>query len=119
MISKTKDQTAGLFDPVAQGLRVALRVQPGASQTRIDGPAKLDNGRVVLKARVTEPPEGGKANAAVIKLLAKTWKVPKSNLRVTAGHGKRRKTLLITGEASELGSRLRAWLAALETRSGP
>ncbi len=115
MISRTKDQTVGPFDPVAQGLRVALRVQP-TSRTRIDGPAKLDDGRVVLKVRVTEPPEDGKANAAVIKLLAKTWKVPKSSLRVTAGHGERRKTLLIAGEASELGSRLRAWLAALNTK---
>ncbi len=114
MVFEAKDRGADPFDPAAEGLRVALRVQPGASRARIDGPARLDDGRVVLKVRVTEPPEGGKANAAVIKLLAKTWKVPKSSLRVIAGHGGRRKTLLIAGEASELRSRLRAWLAALD-----
>ncbi len=106
-----KDRGADPFDPVAEGLRVALRVQPGTSRSRIDGSAKLDDGRVVLKVRVTEPPENGKANAAV---LTKTWKMPKSSLRVIAGHGGRRKTLLVAGQAAELLPRLRAWLAALD-----
>jgi uncharacterized protein (TIGR00251 family) len=100
------------------GLRVELRVQPGASRARIDGPARLDDGAVVLKVRVTEPPEGGKANAAVVKLLAKAWKVPKGALRVVAGAGARRKTVLVEGDPDALGARLGTWLAGLDERGG-
>ena len=79
-----------------------MRLQPGASRAAIEGLAELADGRVVLKVRVGEPPEGGKANAALIKLLAKTWKLPKSRLRIIAGHSQRLKTLLIEGDASGL-----------------
>ena len=92
------------------GLRVALRVQPGASRTGIDGTKALDDGHLVLALRVSAPAEGGKANAAVIKLLAKTWKVPKSAIEVIAGHGDRRKTVLIAGDAAALQAHVQAWL---------
>ncbi|MFQ5774074.1 MAG: DUF167 domain-containing protein [Kiloniellaceae bacterium] len=94
-------------------MRVALRVQPGASRARIDGPAALGDGSVVLKVRVTEPPEGGKANAAVLRLLAKAWGVPKGRLEIVAGAAERRKTLHVAGDTAELQARLAAWLAAL------
>src|SRR3546814_8436576 len=59
-------------------LLVDLRLQPGASRAKVDGPARLDDGAMVLKLRVTEPPEDGKANAALVRLLAKSWGLPKS-----------------------------------------
>lgn len=102
------------FSTTATGLRVAVRVQPGASRTRIDGLKVLDDGQAVLAIRVSAAPEGGKANAALIKLLAKTWKVPKSAVAVIAGHGGRRKIVHIDGDPAALQTRLRAWLAGIE-----
>jgi uncharacterized protein (TIGR00251 family) len=99
------------FTATAAGVRVAVRVQPGASRTGIDGLKTLDDGRVVLAIRVTAAAEGGKANAALIKLLAKTWKVPKSALEIVAGHGNRRKIVQIDGDPTGLQARLRGWLA--------
>lgn len=93
------------------GLLVDLRLQPGASRARVDGLAVLDDGARVLKVRVTEPPEGGKANAALIKLLAKAWKLPKSSLSLVAGHTDRRKTLALAGDPDELRRRLECWLS--------
>jgi len=98
------------------GVRVALRVQPGARRTGIDGTRVLDDGKMVLALRVSAPAEGGRANAAVIKLLAKAWKIPKSAIEIVAGHGDRRKSVLIAGDAATLHARLRAWLA--ETTTG-
>lgn len=95
------------------GLLVDLRLQPGASRARVDGVATLDDGATVLKVRVTEPPEGGKANAALIKLLAKAWKLPKSSLSLVAGHTDRRKTLAVTGDPAALRRELEGWLARL------
>ena len=103
------------FTVTAAGVRVAVRVQPGASRTGIDGLKILDDGRVVLAIRVSAAADGGKANAALIKLLAKTWKVPKNSLDIVAGHGKRRKIVQIHGDSTGLQARLRAWLADFVT----
>ncbi len=101
------------FEVAAEGLRVALKVSPKAARAGVAGVEADTAGRARLKVRVTEAPEGGKANAAVVKLLAKAWKLPKGALRVTAGTKDRRKTLLVAGDPDELGPRLRSWLAGL------
>lgn len=88
-----------------------LRVQPGASRESIEGLVTLPDGRIALKVRVCAPPEGGRANAALVKLLAKAWKLPKSAISIVSGQGQRSKTLLISGDPAALESRLRAWLA--------
>lgn len=106
---------APLFQAVEGGVRVHLRVQPKASRNRIDGLAARPEGGAVLRLRVTAPPEAGKANAAVIKLLAKAWGVPKSGLEIASGAADRNKTLLIHGDPATLVPRLRAWLLKLES----
>jgi uncharacterized protein YggU (UPF0235/DUF167 family) len=54
------------------GVTVELRAQPRARRTA------LDCAGGALKAQVTAPAEDGKANAAVVELLAETWRLPKS-----------------------------------------
>lgn len=71
----------------------------------------LADGRHAVKARVLEPPEGGRANSALIKLLAKTWGLPKTRITLLSGHKERCKTVLLAGEASGLEADLRRWLA--------
>ncbi len=101
------------FEAVPEGLRVALKVTPKAARAGIAGVEADAAGRARLKVRVTEAPEGGKANAAVVKLLAKAWKLPKGALEVTAGAKDRRKTLLVAGDPDALAAQLRTWLAGL------
>ena len=92
---------------------LAVRLQPGASRNQIDGLELAADGSCVLKARVTAPPEAGKANAALIKLLAKSWRIPKSDLSLVSGHHNRRKLLSIAGNPSRLQPRIEAWLKSL------
>ena len=66
-----------------------MRVTPKASRNRI----VEENG--ALRVYVTVAPEGGKANAAVIKLLAKALGVPKSSLVLIRGQSSRDKLLRI------------------------
>jgi len=101
----------GPFTATAQGVRVALRVQPGARGDGIDGLATLADGRLALKARVAAAPEAGKANAALVKLLAKAWRLPKGAISVVAGQGARTKTLEVAGEPVSLLAQLERWLA--------
>ncbi len=102
------------FVPVKGGLRLAVRLQPGARKTEICGLAALADGGVALKARVTAVPEGGKANAALIALLAKTWRLPKGAFEIVSGRSDRTKTLLIAGDPASLEAKLAAWFQDIE-----
>lgn len=104
---------ASPFRTVADGLRVAVRLTPKAAQARIQGVAREADGGTALKVAVTAPPEAGKANTALIALLAKAWRLPKSSLSLVAGAGDRRKTLHLAGEPQALRARLQTWLEGL------
>jgi uncharacterized protein YggU (UPF0235/DUF167 family) len=88
------------------GVTVALRAQPRARRTG------LELGRDgMLKALVTAPPEDGKANDAVIALLADTWHVPKSSIVVKTGNAARDKVLSLQGEPQALAVRIGNWVS--------
>lgn len=78
-------------DPLG-ALRV--KVTTKAKSERIKKETRSD-GSVVYKVYVTAAPEDGKANEAVIKLLAKELGVAKSCLTITHGHKSREKTIEI------------------------
>lgn len=94
----------------SDGVRVALRVTPRAGRNRIDGLITDADGRAALKLLVTAAPEDGKANMAVLKLLAKAWGVPRTALSVTSGAAARRKIVHIAGDGPALARRIHAWL---------
>jgi uncharacterized protein len=63
----------------------------------------------VWKVRVAAAPEGGKANAAVIRLVAATLCVPVRDVEIVSGHGSRDKTVALTGiDDDEVERRLAA-----------
>ncbi len=65
---------------VAGGTRLRLRVKPGARKTAIVG---VHGG--ALKIAVAAAPEKGKANRAVVKLLAETFGLPSSAVTIASG----------------------------------
>jgi uncharacterized protein (TIGR00251 family) len=80
-------------------MRITVRLTPKGGRDAIDGWSERDGERL-LKARVAAPPEDGKANAALIALLAKTLAVPKSAIRLVGGASSRRKTLDIDADVA-------------------
>lgn len=108
---------SGVIDAVADGVRLTLRVTPKASRNAIAGLADTASGGKALKVTVTAVPENGKANEAVVKLLAKAWKLPKSSLSVVAGATDRNKILHVAGDPAELTRRLSA-LLPMESSDG-
>ncbi len=90
------------FERLPDGLRLHLRVTPNASADRIEGTEHRDDGTAVLRVRVTAVPDKGKANAAVIALLAKALGIPKSAITLAAGETARFKTLRIAGDPDAL-----------------
>jgi uncharacterized protein len=72
--------------------RVRLRVSPGARRTEVAG--RYGDG---WKVRVSAPPERGRANEAVLDLLADTLELPRRSLSIVSGHGAREKVVLMEG----------------------
>ena len=76
-------------------MQLNVRVQPKAKRNVIE----VDDDRVVV--RVTAAPEGGKANDAVVTLLAKKLGLAKGRITVVRGHKARDKQLEIQGIETE------------------
>jgi uncharacterized protein YggU (UPF0235/DUF167 family) len=92
---------------------VRLRVQPRARRNKVDGQIVEADGGAALKVAVTEAPEDGKANAAVIALLAKALGFPRSAFAVVAGATDRRKIIHLQGDPARLMQALERWLEGL------
>jgi uncharacterized protein (TIGR00251 family) len=87
------------------GVTIELRVQPRARRSALEVTSESE-----LKAAVTAPPEDGKANDAVIALLADAWRLPKSAFEVVRGATARQKTLSVAGEPALLADRIAEWM---------
>ena len=90
------------------GVRVEVKVTPNASRNHL---ALKD---CQLRAWVTVPPEKGKANKAVIKLMAKAWSLPKTSLSVMTGVTSRHKAVGIEHDKETVTRNLWAWTAQQE-----
>ena len=61
----------------------------------------------IVQASVTSPPENGKANQALVRLLADEWKMPRSSISLAAGSLSRNKVILIEGWPDSLMQQLK------------
>lgn len=75
--------------------RITVRVTPNASRNAIMLAGEGDAAEAIL-IRVTTTPEDGKANAAVLKLLAKALGIPRSGLSIVRGDTARIKIIQIS-----------------------
>ena len=55
--------------------------------------------------RVSAPPEGGRANDAVVRLLADTLALPQRDVAIVSGHGARDKVVSLAGIAPDEAER--------------
>ena len=76
----------------AVSTRVRLRVSHGANSAHVVG----RHGEA-WKVRVAAPPEGGRANEAVVRLLAETLSLPRDAVTLVSGHGARDKIVQLAG----------------------
>jgi len=77
----------------AQG-RASVRVTPAASSDSAEIGADAD-GSPQLQIRVTAPPDKGKANKAVCKLIAKTLGIAQSHVEIAGGETSRLKLVMV------------------------
>jgi uncharacterized protein len=80
---------------VANGCTIAVRVHPGARKNGVTG---VHAGAV--KISLTTPPTDGRANEALIALLAELLRVPRGRISLVSGATNRSKMLRITGKSA-------------------
>ena len=82
--------------------RISVTVSPGAARTELVGRHGAG-----WKARVAAPPERGRANEALVGLLAGALEVPPRSVRVVGGQRGRAKVVEVDGlELGEVERRL-------------
>jgi len=97
------------FRREAHGLTVTLKVQPKASRNAIGDVVEIPDGWA-LKVAVTAPADKGKANAAVVALLAKAFGVAKRDVTLVLGETDRRKVVHVAGDAPPLAVIAQQWM---------
>lgn len=89
------------YKETEEGVCLYLKVTPKAAQNRI-GKVIASPDQVQLKVYVTAAPEDGKANLAVIELLASEMGIAKSQLVIIKGHTQHNKVCLIKQNNAQL-----------------
>lgn len=104
-----------LFDVTSEGdVVLRLHVQPGAGRTAVVG-----RHGDALKVRVAAPPEGGRANDAVLALVASTLGVKAEAVELASGPASRSKRVRVTGvEPDDVARLLDEAIAADADRPG-
>jgi uncharacterized protein (TIGR00251 family) len=97
---------------MAASATVQLRVSPGASRPEIVG--RHGEG---WKVRVEAPPERGRANDAVVRLLAAVLDLPKDDVAIVSGHGRRDKIVRLSGIGPDEAARRLASAASSRAES--
>jgi uncharacterized protein (TIGR00251 family) len=87
---------------------LAVRLTPKADRDAIEATGVLADGREFVSVRVRAVPEDGAANAALVRLLAKTLKRPKSAVELVSGATQRLKQIRIAGNPDDLVRRIEA-----------
>jgi uncharacterized protein (TIGR00251 family) len=75
-----------------RGLTFAVRIVPRASRSEIVG--EYDG---ALRVRIAAPPLEGAANRELIRLLARTFKLPQNAVDIVSGGGSKSKLVRIRG----------------------
>ncbi|AWM26852.1 hypothetical protein N181_15020 [Sinorhizobium fredii USDA 205] len=86
--------------------RLTVRLTPNGGRDAIDGFETAADGEEHLKVRVRAVPEKGKANEALIALLAKALGLARNRITLVSGDTQRKKILRIDADPEAVHKRL-------------
>jgi uncharacterized protein len=88
---------------------LTVRLTPKAGRDAIGEITTLADDRMAVRIHVRAPPAEGEANRALIALLAKTFRVPKSGIEIVTGASARLKQVRIAGDPAALSGIVEKW----------
>jgi hypothetical protein len=90
-----------------------VRLSPRAKSDRLVGVSDAAEGGRRVKASVTAPAQDGRANEALLQLLAKAWRRPRRDLSIVAGATSRNKIVRVAGASPKEIAKLLSEIAVL------
>jgi len=84
------------LEPHAEGVVLLVKAHPSAKQNALRG---VHDGH--LRVAVTAPPEKGKANQAILELLAEKLDLKRGQVELLGGETSNKKRVLVRGVAAE------------------
>ncbi len=108
----------GPLIPADDGLQVVIRLTLRAKADRVIAvaAAAAAEGRQVVKVCVAAPAADGRASEALLRLLARAWRLPRRDPAIGARAASRHKRVRVAGDPWRLLDRLGALIAALPGR---
>jgi len=103
------DHLPALYSEGKDGLYLNVHAQPGARRAQLRG---LHGDAV--KIAIGEVAQDGKANKAIVQVIAKAVNLPVSDVKITSGMTSRRKRVLLRGNSDTLKQNLELWLKGVE-----
>lgn len=89
------------------GVIVTVRATPRATRPAVAGVVAMADGHPALAVRVAVPPVEGKANAAIVDLLARALGVRRGDVTILSGETGRAKRIAVRGDGALLAGRIR------------
>ncbi len=86
---------ADAITETGSGVTITLDVTAGAKKASF--PAGYNEWRKSIRCHVTAPAVGGRANRAIVELIAETLGVPRADVSIASGHTSARKTVVVVG----------------------
>lgn len=90
------DSLETTVEAATDGVVIRVRAQPGARRNGVTGVREGE-----LCVAVTAPPDRGRANDAIVKVLAEAIGVSRSRVKILSGQTNRHKRLVVEGVAVE------------------
>jgi uncharacterized protein len=100
--------------PHNDGVILSVRLTPKSSKNALIGLRATADDGLVCAIKVTAPPDKGKANAALLKLIAKSLHLPAGKVVLHSGHTSRHKEVLVHGETVAIMAAINTWLESTE-----
>ncbi len=98
------------WNATSSGVAIAIKAQPGARREAVLGVAEAAARpgwpATRLRVAVSAPPEDGRANAAILRLLAEELGVKRAACRLVQGQTSREKLVVVEGDPAVLGAAL-------------
>ena len=103
----------GPITPTRDGVRVVIRLSPRAKSDRLRGIAATAEGGRAIKVSVAAPARDGQANEALLRLLARAWRLQRRDLSIVVGAASRNKIVRVAGDSHQLIAKLSSEIASL------
>ncbi len=105
------------FEKNENSILLSVKLTPKAANAAIKGTTLDDKENEFLKISVVSPPEKGRANEELIKIIAQKLNITKSSIKIVSGEASRYKKLKIIEVSETTCHQLEEWRNEFDSKN--